>query len=653
VRKTDRVARRYLRRGAFSIAGLSIIAATIVLVQHLSLKPPHTLASIPPPSPALTLPDKPSIAVLPFTNMSGDHEQEYFSDGITDDLITDLSRLPDLFVIARDSTFTYKGKAPRLQDVSRELGVKYVLDGSVRKAADQVRITVQLADATTGDELWAERYDRPLKDVFALQDEIVRRIVTTLNLQIGLSQQGLIIPRSTDNLEAYDDLLRGTQYVLTDTKEGNIKAQQLFEKAITLDPRYAAAYLLLGTTDFQGWIGAFNPDPNGLERALQLVQKSIVLDDSLAVAHSTLAAIYVQKGQNDKALAEAQRGIVLDANSADSYFWLAQVLNDQGKPTEALAAAEKAIRLNPRHNAVYLFERGFAYSQLGRWEEAIAALKNCLASYPDHLWAHVFLATDYFNLGDRDRAQAETAQVERLVAITPNSAMGYLALASILNAQDKPHEALIAADKGSGLDPQNRGILFQRVVAYNQLGRWQEALAILKRYVVLYPDTLEAHGALAWDYSALGQMDAARREAAEIQRLLARDPSSYAYWNLAEAMNDTGNAAEALEAAEKAIRLDPQNNQLLYEQGRAYTQLGRWQEGISAMRGFSAYHPDELWSHFDLAVDYVELGQNDAAHSEVAEIQRLDPQSTLQKGVEGEFPAQRERASDLARAGLK
>src|ERR1700732_550062 len=172
------VARKYVRRGIFSVAGLATIAATIIFVQHLSLRPPTPSASIPPAQPpALPLPDKPSIAVLPFTNMSGDRDQEYFSDGITDDLITDLSRLPGLFVIARTSSFTYKGKPAKLQDVGRELGVKYVLEGSVRKVGEEVRITVQLADASTGAELWAERYDRPLRDVFAVQDEVVRRIV--------------------------------------------------------------------------------------------------------------------------------------------------------------------------------------------------------------------------------------------------------------------------------------------------------------------------------------------------------------------------------------------------------------------------------------------------------------------------------------------
>src|SRR6266436_6561657 len=161
-RKIQGVARKYVRRGIFSIAGLAIIAGTIIFVQHLSLRPPTPSASIPPAQPpALPLPDKPSIAVLPFTNMSGDRDQEYFSDGITDDLITALSRLPDLFVIARTSTFTYKGKAAKVQDVSRELGVKYILEGSVQKARDQVRITAQLVDATTGAEVWAQHYDRP------------------------------------------------------------------------------------------------------------------------------------------------------------------------------------------------------------------------------------------------------------------------------------------------------------------------------------------------------------------------------------------------------------------------------------------------------------------------------------------------------------
>jgi TolB-like protein/class 3 adenylate cyclase len=231
-RQTQGVARKYVRRGIFSIAGLAIIAATIIFVQHLSLRPPTPSASIPPAqSPALPLPDAPSIAVLPFTNMSGDRDQEYFSDGITDDLITALSRLPDLFVIARTSTFTYKGKAAKVQDIGRELGVAYVLEGSVRKAGDNVRITAQLVDASSGDHLWAEHYDRPLKDIFSLQDEIVRRIVTTLKLRLPLDTQwrysgGVLLTQYTDNPEAYDDYLRGEEYVQTFSAGGRPEVER-------------------------------------------------------------------------------------------------------------------------------------------------------------------------------------------------------------------------------------------------------------------------------------------------------------------------------------------------------------------------------------------------------------------------------------------
>jgi len=198
------------------LAGVALAAGVMLGFLHLLDRAPSQSASgrsVQSPPPPLA--EKPSIAVLPFINMSGDREQEYFSDGITDDLITGLSRLPELLVIARASTFTYKGKPAKVQDVGRELGVKYVLEGSVRKAGNRVRVTVHLADTANAAQLWAEHYDRPITDVFTLQDEIVRRIVTTLNLQIALSEEGVMIPRSTDNLEAYDDVLRGTEYLLS------------------------------------------------------------------------------------------------------------------------------------------------------------------------------------------------------------------------------------------------------------------------------------------------------------------------------------------------------------------------------------------------------------------------------------------------------
>jgi adenylate cyclase len=546
-RKPPWIGRSYWRGGALSLTGLVIIAVTFVVVQHLSLKPPHTNASIQPPAkPALPLPDKPSIAVLPFANLSGDPGQEYFSDGITDDLTTDLSRLPGLFVIARNSSFTYKGKSAKLQDVGTELGVKYVLQGSVRKAGGQVRITVQLADASTGAELWAERYDRPLRDIFALQDEIVRRIVTTSDLQLNLARYGLVIPRSTENLEAYDDLLRGTEYLAALTKDGNTKARPMFEKAIELDPRYAAAHALLGLNYWIGWATGFDPDPNAIKRGLKLEQQAIGLDDSLAAAHSLAGMIYSGSGQYDRGLAEAQRGITLDPNFAVGYLSLAEVLNQLGKATPALAAIEKAIRLDPRNTTQYLYEQGWSYRLLGRWDEAIPSLKAYETRYPEQLPSRVNLVKAYTGLGDMEAAQAEVAEIQRLVAITPDSAAGQ--------------------------------------------------------------------------------------------------------WDLADALNGAGRPAEALAAAKEGIRLVPSIN-ITALQGWAYSQLGRWQEAIPAIKRIPSIGT-QPWPHVWLAVDYVELGRDDAAKAEVAQVRKLNPQLSVD-AASAAFPANRERAvADLRKAGL-
>jgi adenylate cyclase len=263
------------------VAGLLLVTGTIVVVRYLSLpipstQPPlstqHSGLSTASPA-ALPLPDKPSIIVLPFVNMSNDPEQNYFSDGITEDVTSSLSKISSLFVIARNSAFTYKGKAVKVQDVSREMGVRYVLEGSVRKSDNQIRVTTQLVDATTGEQLWAEHYDRPLKNIFALQDEIVQKIVTTLNLQLTLQEQGYIIRKHTDNLEAYDAFLHGVEYYWRFTKETNTQARQMLEKAVALDPQYAEAYAYLGWTYGLEWVWRWSADPQTLERALEAVDK--------------------------------------------------------------------------------------------------------------------------------------------------------------------------------------------------------------------------------------------------------------------------------------------------------------------------------------------------------------------------------------------
>ena len=375
--------------------------------------------------PALALPDKPSIAVLPFTNMSGDPEQEYFSDGITDDLITDLSRLPGLFVIARNSTFTYKGKPAKVQEVGRELGVKYVLEGSARKAADQVRINVQLVDASTGDQIWTQRYDRQLHDIFALQDEIVQSLAATLHLQLTVLQRGWLLPQRTKNLEAYDYFLRGFETLLSPTPDGLAKGRKMFEKSLELDPGYADAYEALAVSYFLGSIWQFDKDPGVLDRAAELVEKAIALDDSEADAYAVRGWIEGIKGQHDRAVADGKRAVSLDPNSAFAWIALADINDAEcvfpagivppdwgtSKPEEVLAYAQKAIRLDPRHPEKYSMPEGVAYNGLGRYAEAVDALKRSDQNNP---WVHVNLVYAYSELGREQDARAEAAEVLRL-----------------------------------------------------------------------------------------------------------------------------------------------------------------------------------------------------------------------------------------------
>jgi adenylate cyclase len=438
-----RASRRYWHAGVFSFVGVAIIASTIVIVQHLSLRPQPTHASIPPPSSAaipavqslaLPFPDKPSIAVLPLANVSGDPTQEYFSDGVTDQIITDLSKLPGLFVIDRNSSFTYKDKAVKVQEVSRELGVRLVLEGSARKTSDGVRIAVQLVDATTGANLWAERFDRPLRDIFAVQDEIVQKIVTTLDLEFKLGERGIpgwARTQGTDNLEAFDDVLRGAYYGWSGTQEGNAKARAMYQKAIELDPKYADAYVGVGWTYFMdawaGWVEPSKEFPVGvhpdvvksqeraLERASEMVQKAITLNDSLPGAYQLLSQIEVYKGGHyDRGIADAERAISLDPNSAFGYFFLADDLDFAGKPEDAIASLNKALRLDPLNRDFYLVELAFAHALMGRYAEAVPLLKSHLARYPNELGGHWLLTVANVELGRMDQARAEVAEVRRL-----------------------------------------------------------------------------------------------------------------------------------------------------------------------------------------------------------------------------------------------
>jgi adenylate cyclase len=412
-----RLRSKYRLGGVLSLTGLAIVVGIFVLVQHLSLKPPHTSASIPPPEkPALTLPTMPSIAVLPFTNLTGDPQQEYFSDGISDQLISELSRLPGLFVIARNSSFAYKGQSIKEHEISRELGVKYVLEGNVHKTPDHVRIGVDLVDAASATEMWTQTFDRPLKDIFAVQDEIVRRVVTTLGLIFKLQQMN--VPWSpgqlTDNLEAFDEFLRANQYFWRLTKEDNPKARQWDEKAVALDPGFADAYVQIGWTYFADAAFRWGKDPQGdWEHLRESAQKALALDDSNCGALGLMTRYDVIHRQFDRAVADGERAVATNPNCTNGYWVLSDTLIFAGKPNEAISAAEKATRLDPAGRDFYDFLFGRALYVLGRPGQAIPFLQRHAAAFPSAPWVHLDLAIAYIEAGRDQDAKGEAAEITK------------------------------------------------------------------------------------------------------------------------------------------------------------------------------------------------------------------------------------------------
>src|SRR5262245_33740242 len=547
-------------RRALILSGL-LLVGIIGTVQYLSLRPPAPSANIPlEHSQPLPLPDKPSIAVLPFANMSGDPGQEYFSDGLTDVLTSNLSKIARLFVIARNSAFTYKGKAVKVQEVSKELGVRYVLEGSVQRADQRVPITTQLIDATTGYHLWSEQYDRPLQGLFALQDEIVQRIVTTLKLQLTLQEQGIIVRKHTDNLDAYDAALRAVEYLTRYTKEANAQARQMYEKAIALDPQYADAYVGLGWTYYMDLLWRWSADPQILERAVALGQQALALDRSPPKAHSLLSRVYALQRQYDQALAESEQAIALDPNNAESYAHQADVLNFTGRPEEALRMIEQAIRLDPHYPPWYLVELGSTYHMTGRYAEAIATLKEAIGRNPNLIpaylnlvnsylmqwgsqqspagqtlepavvaaqralalndswhWSHINTGFVYLNQQQYEQALAE---MERAVALSPTEADSDAALAMVLSCMGRTEDALQAAVQALRLKPlMADGHLGFVGATYAVAGRYEEARVPLQRYLSHYPNFLPFHVMSAAVYGELGQAAEAQAEAAEVMRL--------------------------------------------------------------------------------------------------------------------------------------
>ena len=359
---------------------------------------------------AFPLPDKPSIAVLPFTNMSGDSEQEYFVDGMTEDLITDLSKLSGLFVIARNSTFTYKGKSVKVQQVAEELGVRYVLEGSVRRADDQVRINAQLIDATTGGHLWAERYDGSLANVFALQDKVTERIVGALAIELTPQETQRIGRIGTDNIAAHDAYLLGLSFYYRRTPKNNAQAAVYFEQAIELDPEYSVAYAALAKTYWQGLVReeAYATElgitswkiPANVWKLLAKVKERPDAD-----FHVLRSWIALQKRQHELAIAEAKRALELRPNDADALEALAEALIYAGLPNEGIDFSQAAMRQNPTLLARPLYLMGLAEFAMGNPNKTIELVKRARGLSPEDTIFAGLLAAAYAESGLIDEAK--------------------------------------------------------------------------------------------------------------------------------------------------------------------------------------------------------------------------------------------------------
>jgi len=424
---------RRMMRNLFLLGLLLALVLAGVAVWQFVLRPSPPVEKADPKKMAFPLPDKPSIAVLPFANMSDDPKQEYFSDGLTEEIITALSKTPRIFVIARNSTFTYKGKPVRVKQVAEELGVRYVLEGSVRKSENHVRVTAQLIDALTGKHLWAERYDRDLKELFAIQDEITLEIIRALQVNLTEGEQARVIGRSTKNLQAYLKALEASVQFARMDKQGSMKAKQLAKEAIALDPNYAYPYSTLSSAHLLDLWFDFSESPKeSMKLAVEAAEKALALDPLDPRTHVGWVNLYIMKREYDKAIASAERAVALNPGGARALGVLALAVSYSCRFDEAVTLYEQAIRLDPFPSSLGFRNLGIAYRCVGRYEESMKQLKKALELSPNDLFAHLSLAITYVKLGREEEAKAEAAEVLR---IHPKFSLDYYAKVNPLKCQ--------------------------------------------------------------------------------------------------------------------------------------------------------------------------------------------------------------------------
>ena len=407
-----------LNRPFTALVIVLIVIAAAISIWKFYIRPTPAVEVASKEKMAFPLPDLPSIAVLPFVNMSGDPKQDFFSDGITESIITALSKVPRLFVIARNSTFTYKGKPVKVKQVSEELGVRYVLEGSVQKSSDRVRITAQLIDALTGHHLWAERYDRDLKDIFAVQDEITMKILTATQVKLTTGELSLGERkhyRGRQGLDCYLKILEGSGYLERQNIEDNNMARRIAEEVIAMCPEVPMAYQLMAWVHLLDyWLGSTKSHRESTEKGIEMIQKALALDDTLAEAHALLSHFYIQKREYDKAIAEGERAVALNPSGATVIAFYAVSLQYACKPEEAIPLFQKAIRLNPFGPIFYHNNLGLTLANTGRYQEAVSALKKVVQRAPNHMLIHAWLAATYSMMGREKEARTEAEEALRI-----------------------------------------------------------------------------------------------------------------------------------------------------------------------------------------------------------------------------------------------
>jgi adenylate cyclase len=444
-------ARKRARRSMHHVITAAAALVVVIGVGMIAWLQPWQTREESSPAESMTSPspDKPSIAVLPFSNMSDDKEQEYFSDGLSEDLITDLSRVSGLRVIARQSSFAYKGEVVDVQEIGRDLKARYVLEGSVRRSADRVRINVQLIDTKEGTNIWANRYDHTLKDMFELQDEVTQTIVSALAVSLTLEEERFLDRTRTVNPDAYDLLLRGLEPLHRFTGEDNAVARSFFQQAISLDPDYARAHANLALTYARDVVFAWTEQrEESIRFALESADRAEALDDALTQTHFARSVVYLAQRKHEESAASSRKAIELDPNYADGYGMLAQTLVQAGVLEEALAAIGKAKVLNPRYPFAYLGIEGHIYFLMAQYEKAIPILQEALERNPAFVAARLNLIASYGQLGMVDDAEWE---LDELLVVRPNYGIA-VAREEVLYRRPEDTERFITGLSKAGLE---------------------------------------------------------------------------------------------------------------------------------------------------------------------------------------------------------